>query len=323
MEKIYPKVVAVGHLCMDKISICEDFPRENTSKHILSYSQHPGGTACQAMVTLCRLGESAGYMSPLGDDEAGKSLYADCVKEGLDMSLCRIVPGVVTHFTNVLVNEKSNTRTFLSYHGKFQPMTFGSEERDYIAHASILHLDNTRNDNALAAARIARENGVLVSLDGSSMSPDNSKNIELVSMTDILITNETFPTRLTGIADRREALMAIGRTYAPRVLISTGGEAGCIAWQDGELVDYPAYSVRSVDTTGAGDNFHGAFLFGLLRGYDFAYNIRFASAVAAMSCLAVGGRDGIPRLDEALAFMQTHPFGCAQQHGEEAARPCQ
>lgn len=309
MSKVYPKVVAVGHLCMDKIAICEDFPQENTSRHIQHYSQHPGGTACQAMVTLCRLGESAGYMSPLGDDDVGRSLYADCVKEGVDMSRCQIVPGVVTHFTNVLVNAKNNTRTFLSYHGKFQPIRFGPEEEDYISHAAILHLDNTRNDNAIAAARIAKDHGVLVSLDGSSMDPDNSKNEALVALTDILITNETFPTRLTGISDRRAALSHIAERYRPRVLISTGGESGCIAWQQGQLRDYPAYHVRSVDTTGAGDNFHGAFLFGLLKGYDFAYNIRFASAVAALSCLAVGGRDGIPRLDEALAFMDSHPFG--------------
>lgn len=86
----YPEIVAVGHLCMDKLHICERMPQENTSAHILSYTQQPGGTACQAAVAACRLGATAGYLSPLGDDEVGRSLYEGCVEEGLDMSLCRV-----------------------------------------------------------------------------------------------------------------------------------------------------------------------------------------------------------------------------------------
>ena len=133
----YPEIVAVGHLCMDKLHICERMPQENTSAHILSYTQQPGGTACQAAVAACRLGATAGYLSPLGDDEVGRSLYEGCVEEGLDMSLCRVDPGVVTHFTNVIVNAQRNTRTFLSYHGKFAPINFGEAERDYICILTI------------------------------------------------------------------------------------------------------------------------------------------------------------------------------------------
>lgn len=303
------EIIAVGHLCMDKVFICEDFPQENMSKHILDYSQHPGGTACQAIVAAKRLGAEVAYMSPLGDDEIGRQLYAGCLAEGVDMSMCRIDRGLTSHFTNVLVNEKRNTRTFLSYHGKFAPMEFGEEERKFISQAKIVHLDNTRNDNALAAASVAKEAGVIISLDGSSLNPDNDKNWELAEKVDVLITSDVYPRRLTGIENKREALLEIGRRLEPRVLIATNGEEGCIAYRNGELVDYPAYRVKPVDTTGAGDAFHGAFLYGLLRGYDFEYNIRFSSAVAAMNCLAVGGRDGLPRLDMVSAFMDDHVFG--------------
>lgn len=303
------EIIAVGHLCMDKVFICEDFPQENMSKHILEYSQHSGGTACQAIVAARRLGAEVAYMSPLGDDETGRQLYAECYAEGVDMSMCRIDKGMISHFTNVLVNEKRNTRTFLSYHGKFAPMEFGERERRFISQAKIIHLDNTRNDNALAAAAVAREEGLIVSLDGSSMSPDNDKNWELAEMADILITSDVYPRRLTGIENKREALLEIGRRLEPQVLIATNGEEGCTAYRGGELVDYPAYRVKPVDTTGAGDAFHGAFLYGLLRGYDFEYNIQFSSAVAAMNCLAVGGRDGLPRLDMVRGFMDSHVFG--------------
>ena len=304
----YPEVVAVGHLCMDNIFLCEDFPAENSSKHILSYSRHSGGTACQAIVALSRLGVPTGYMSPLGDDEIGKTLYQECEREGVDLSFCQVVPGVTSHFTNVLVNVKRNTRTFLSYHGKFPPMRFGREEREYLAHAELLHLDNTQNANALAAARIAKEHDVTVSLDGSSMDKDPEKNWELAKMADILITNENYPMRLTGIDDQQEALLEMERRLAPKVLIATNGGKGCVCVQDGKVVTYPAYQVRVVDTTGAGDVFHGAFLYGYLHHFDLERCIQFSSAMAAMSCGAVGGRDGIPTLEEVSQFMERHTF---------------
>jgi sugar/nucleoside kinase (ribokinase family) len=303
-----PQVVAVGHLCVDRIYLCREFPAENTSQRILDFSQHAGGTASQAIATLARLGVPVGYLGSFGDDEAGSYLYQDCRKEGIDLSRCVFCPGVVHSFTNVFVNVRRNTRTFLSYHGKFPPLAFTAEKIEYLAQARIVHLDNTDSGNALAAARIAREHGVLVSLDASSMDPDNGKNWELVRMCDILIANETFPGRLTGNPDRRAALLEIDRAVHPQVLLSTAGEHGCMAVADGKITEYPAYRIRPVDTTGAGDVFHGAFLYGLLRGFALAENIRFASAAAAISCGSVGGRDGIPRPGEVEAFMERHPF---------------
>ncbi|MDO5444589.1 MAG: carbohydrate kinase family protein [Eubacteriales bacterium] len=309
MENLnYPEVVAVGHLCMDRIMICEDFPPENTSKHVLDYSQQPGGTASQAIVALARLGIKTGYISPMGDDEVGKTLLQDIADEGVDVSKCPIIHDEISHFTNVLVNAKNNTRTFLSYHGKFPDMDFTDKDIDYISNAKILHLDNTNNANALKAANIAKEHGVLVSLDGSSLNPDNRKNLELVKLVDILITSEIFPTRLTGIKDRKEAIWFIAEEYNPSVLISTCGEEGSLAYIDGHLKSYPSYSVNAVDTTGAGDAFHGAFLFGLLKGYDLSYNIQFSSAVAAINCQSIGGRSGLPYYDDVINFMKAHSY---------------
>ena len=304
----HPEVVAVGHLCLDRILICEDFPSENTSKHILHYSQQPGGTASQAVVALARLGIRTGYMSPMGDDEIGRALVQGIAEEGVDVSMCPTIHNAISHFTDVLVNSKNNTRTFLSYHGKFPAMDFDDKNADYISRAKILHLDNTNNTNALKAAKIAKEHGVLVSLDGSSLNPDNNRNLELVKLTDILITSETFPTRLTGIEDQKEALRFIAEEYHPSVLISTCGEKGSLAYADGRLKSYPSYSIKAADTTGAGDAFHGAFLFGLLKGFDLSYNIQFSSAAAAINCQSIGGRAGLPHYADVIRFMELHSY---------------
>lgn len=139
------------------------------------------------------------------------------------------------------------------------------------------------------------------------MAKDNEKNWALVRLTDILITNDRFPSRLTGIPDRAGALLEIFRQVHPKVLISTAGEHGCLAFVDGMLRHFPAFSVKTVDTTGAGDVFHGAFLYSLLHEMPLAVGIRFASAAAAISCGAPGGRDGIPNLAQVEAFLAAHP----------------
>ena len=88
-----------------------------------------------------------------------------------------------------------------------------------------------------------------------------------------------------------------------RVPMITLGDQGCIWLEDGEVHRCPAFAVDVVDTTGCGDVFHGAFTFGLARGWDVARNARFASAVAALKCRALGGRTGIPTVDEVAAFL--------------------
>ncbi|MDO4323519.1 MAG: PfkB family carbohydrate kinase [Lachnospiraceae bacterium] len=301
----YPELVAVGHICTDKIHICEDFPAENTSKHVLEYTERPGGTASQAIVAASRLGANTGFINYFGDDSCGRALYKGCVEEGIDLSQCITEAGVVASFTNVLVNKKKSTRTFLSYHGQFSPIEFTTNRIEYLRHARILHLDGTNYTNAFCAAGIAKKCGVTVSLDGSSMQTENEKNWRLAELADILIVNETYPTRLTGIADPCMALMEMRRELPCEVLISTVGEKGCIVLQNNQLWQYPCYPVSVVDTTGAGDAFHGAFLFGTLRGYGLDKNIRFSSAVAAHSCTAIGGREGLPTWKQADTLMKS------------------
>jgi sugar/nucleoside kinase (ribokinase family) len=93
------------------------------------------------------------------------------------------------------------------------------------------------------------------------------------------------------------------RALGPRIVVTTLGARGC-AYLDGEdEVRVPAYEVEVLDTTGAGDAFHGAYLYGLLRNWSPRERARFANAVAALNCTALGGRAGLPDLRRARALM--------------------
>ncbi|HWU37371.1 MAG TPA: PfkB family carbohydrate kinase, partial [Candidatus Acidoferrum sp.] len=89
----------------------------------------------------------------------------------------------------------------------------------------------------------------------------------------------------------------------PRCVGVTSGERGSALYHGGEIIRAPAFAVEVVDTTGAGDVFHGAFLFGLLQGWEAPHILRFANAVSALKCTRLGGRAGIPRAEEVGEFL--------------------
>lgn len=305
------EALGIGHACLDRISVLDGFPDENASMHIQSYEEQPGGTAANALAALAGLGVRTAYLSPLGDDDIGREVSVSLRKAGIDLSLSAVEHGTVTHFTNVIVNRVKQTRTFCSWHGRFQPIAWDEARRLALKQARVIHLDNTCPQDAIAAARLAREAGTAVSLDGSSLSGDRSQDWELASCSDVLICSESFPQRLTGLATM-EALQKIQRELHPQVLIMTMGERGCIQLGEQRMIRYPAFQTEITDTVGAGDAFHGGYLYGWLRGLPAAEAVRIASAVAAMSLQAAGGRAGLPDLPALERFLSDHEWGAAE-----------
>ncbi len=126
---------------------------------------------------------------------------------------------------------------------------------------------------------------------------------ELVGLTDVLIASHNFASQFTGIDDPERAMGKM-RSLGPEIVGITLGDDGCILSWENNIHREPAFAVNTVDTTGAGDVFHGAFIYGLLQGWPMDKIARFANAVAAMKCRKLGGRAGIPTLDEAMAFLK-------------------
>ncbi|WP_314946340.1 PfkB family carbohydrate kinase [Bradyrhizobium cosmicum] len=127
----------------------------------------------------------------------------------------------------------------------------------------------------------------------------------LLPLTDHAIFSEPALTSFAGSA-MDEALTALSR-FGCRVIAVTRGEGGVSWYENGELHRQPAYAVDVVDTTGAGDVFHGAYALAIGVGLDVYAAMAFSAATAAMKCRHAGGRNGIPDINECLAFMRTTP----------------
>lgn len=298
----HPQIVGVGHSCLDRLCTVEAYPPEDGSTHITSISVQGGGAVATAMAASARLGASSTMIGNLGDDEAGTEIRRLLEADGVRTDWITPVAGGRSSVSFVMVDPAHGSRTKFPYHDALPAVEWTRERARVIEQAQVLHLDGTQYENALNAAKIAKQAGVAVSLDGCSMQKDNDCNRTLASMADILIMNAKYPVRVSGKEDYAEALLEMS-TWGPKIVIGTRGNQGCMAVVDGQVVSIPAFHVTAVDTTGAGDVFHGAFLVGWLRGMELLENIRFASAVAALKCTKVGGRAGIPTFAAALDLM--------------------
>jgi len=188
------------------------------------------------------------------------------------------------------VNSENQSRTFQSFHSDFESLSLNSDRKQYIRNAKILHLDNTRNEDALAAAaKYAKKHNIPVSLDGSSISGDTEGLLKLV---DILVCSEVFPERITGVNGLEASMLELFRRFHPGIFVSTLGEKGSVILEGNET-DYrflyvPSCEVKAVDTTGAGDAYHGGFLYGLLKKKSFLECMRYGSACGAFCTLSPG-----------------------------------
>jgi sugar/nucleoside kinase (ribokinase family) len=297
-------IVGIGYACVDHLGLAPRIPGVDEAVRVDAWDVQGGGVVAQALVAASRLGAATAYIGNLGDDETGHYLQQDLRREGIDVSLLSLEPGRRSPASFIAVERASGQRTIYAYPGSMSPVALGDAARRTIASGRFLHLDATHIATAVAAARIARDVGVSVSLDACVIEPVTEKNRELIGLTDILVANETFPTQLTGLASIDDACLHLGR-LGPRLVIATLGRHGSVLVTEGRIARFGAFPVEVVDTTGAGDVFHGAFLVALGRGDDPAAAIRFASAAAALNCRTFGGRAGIPRRAQVEEFLRT------------------
>lgn len=301
-------VIGIEDLVMDFVIEIDKLPGTDGFARLLDYCWQGGGNVGSAIVALARLGGSTGMISVTGTDPFGEFCKHDMEYNGVDISHIKSVPGKTTYCI-CMAEKETQGRSLLGMPGELEKMSVGEVDEAYIKEAQAIHLGMPYDERSDAAVSFAKKNGVLVSLDASSA---GNNAIEIVSKTDILIMSEMFYNALF-CNDAYEENCRRLLQYGPSVCIVTLGKRGCAgADKDGTFV-IPAFADRKyeiVDTTGAGDVFHGGFLYAYLNRYKkegWNYSLkdcaRFASAVAYINCLSLGGRAGAPTVEMVDAFL--------------------
>lgn len=293
-------VAGVGTAVVDYIGVVGQFPGPDTQVQLQTFSKQTGGNVATAMVTLARLGATSHFLAKLGDDELGKLVQADLTANNVDLSGSLVQAGGSMGFAFIIVEAGTGRRTIL-WTGEGKSHLLPAEvNRDIIKASRYLHLDHYSMDAAIAAAKIAREYKVQVVLDAEALHDGID---ELLPMVDVLITCAQFAFDYTGMVNCDNALNALFDKTPAHTVAITAGEQGSYCRTASDTHRQLAFPVEVVDTTGCGDVYHGAFIYGLMQEWPLARIAEFSSAAAALNCRGLGGQSAIPDLAEVEAFL--------------------
>ena len=296
-------VVGFGALAWDRFLVVPWFPRPGEKLRAIHAEECAGGTVGTALVALRRWGLQCRAVGLLGDDAYSDRILGDLQEEQVDLAGLVRQPEAEGRRSTIIVDNRTGERSVVSGPHRVPDYPPDFFARRQLHGARVLHLDTSLGAAALPAALLAKAGGVRVTLDAERVFPGVEK---LLAACDVVIASMQFAVALTG-ADKL-SLAAYGvhlRTAGAGVVtVVTDGERGCECLDGEQQFAVPAVPVPVVDSTGAGDVFHAAYVYGMLSAWDVRKTLRFAAWAAAQSCREIGGRKGIPALDAVKEYLR-------------------
>ena len=297
----YVEVAGLGQACVDYLGKIPAYPREDGKIELTDLQTQCGGPASTALVTLSRLGIRTAFLGSVSDDPFGIEIQKGLQEEKVDTTFLKVTPGYTSQFAFIAITKKDGARTIFWDRGSVPHLTSKDVDLSPFSHARVFHTDGLMLKASIEAAHQAKDMGMTIVMDAGTLRQGYR---ELVSLVDILIASQGFGEALVGSGEPPEKALEALAQWGPREVVITLGAKGSVGWHDGGIISQDAFSVEVMDTTGAGDVYHGAYIYGLLQDWNMLECMRFASAVSALKCMEIGGRKGIPSLEEVKAFIE-------------------
>jgi sulfofructose kinase len=293
-------VVGLGLNAVDHIIVVPKYPEFNTKIRLSNHSQQPGGQVATALTALARLGCKTRYIGKVGSDFSGDLQLSRLKAEGVEHSFVKQIANATNQIAFIIIDEQNGERTIIW--DRDEKLAFSAEEveEEAISSGKILHIDGHDVAADILAAQMAHKAGMAVVIDVDNFYPGADK---LLPFVDFLVTSSDFPRRVTGISEPKQALAKLKEVSGSYFVAMTLGQDGVLAYHEGEYLQVPGFEIICRDTTGAGDAFHGGFIYALLNEMSILETLRFANAVAAMKCLHLGAQTGLPTLAEVKNFL--------------------
>ena len=294
-------IVGLESPCVDLNINVENFPTPDGGERVLESSWQGGGKVATGMIAAARLHAKGAFIGTVGDDSYGEFCRRDFEAHGIDT--CHLVKREKeTTLFDVVVSDKKSMGRSILYPGE-APVRFMQVEElpdDYLKNTTYFYISQI-NETTLEAIKRAKSAGASIVMDADNYSPGDEEAFGLI---DVMIGSEFYYKALFGNEDYEANCRSL-REKGPNIVVFTQGSKGCLGVGEEGFFTLPAYQVEVVDTVGAGDVFHGAFIAGLLQGYTTKETARLASAVSAVKCTRIGGRAGIPDWETVREFMET------------------
>ncbi len=303
------QILGIGDPCMDFLVSAPELPSGDKAMPLLQYGWQGGGKVATAMAAAGRLGGNVSLIGGVGSDDFGKFCIADLKRHNVNTDGIFIDEGTGTEFCVCISEPVNMTRALIYRRGGARNIAVEDFDDDAFRKADIVHLPYLTShevphmdDVMIEACRKAHENHAIVSVDMDFV-PVNDNDYRNA---DIIEASEVFYKKRFGDSTDYEAACREMLDLGLKGIIFTLGPKGSVGMGTDEPFFFAeGYKVKVVDTTGAGDVFHGAFLYGLANDWSLSRSAQFANAVAAIKCTRLGGRVAIPQLETALHFMET------------------
>jgi sulfofructose kinase len=294
--------LGLGIAPADILMQIEKYPQPGYKIDATDLTVQGGGPIPTAIVTMARSGKRAGLMAPVGEDLFGKFVVEELKKEHVDTSYIIKKQNKRTAIASGWYEKGSGRRTIvLDLSIDIKPADINLKK---LPQVKMVHLDGRYLPACIKLARWAKGQKALVVFDIGSIRNDVTKILPLV---DHLIISEDFALPYTKKRTIKTAIEKLGKICKGTIVI-TSGIKGSVGFSDETgFVHQKAFRVKTVDTTGAGDVYHGAYMVGLLDRYDLQKRMKLASAAAAIKCTKPGGRAGIPTYHQVQSFLKKGP----------------
>ena len=288
-------VVGLGLNSVDHLCVVPKYPDLDSKTEILHYEKLPGGQVATALIFLSRMGLKAKYIGKVGGDDLGHLSLQSLRQEALDCASVVIERNARSQYAIIIIDRRSGERTILCQRDSRLDFKETELDEEAICRGRILHLDGY-DSAALEAARCCQRRGIPVCIDLDKVVANCHALIQEI---DFLIVSSNFSSEFTGISDPVDSFRALRQCFGGFLAVTLGAQ-GAMAWVGNQCVAFPGLKINALDTTGAGDIFHGAFIYGLLCNWPLGKIMGFANAAAGLSCLHLGARVGIRPLSEIL-----------------------
>lgn len=300
MNKLWD-VLGFGAVTVDDLFYVAQYPAPDSKVPVLAKRREGGGLTGTALVAASRLGASTAYCGVLGGDELSRFTLDQLIADGVDCTCVLRDEEARPRHSAIIVDQSTGQRTILSSAEGLKDYPCAAISDDLINQCRVVFVDHTAVEAGCRAAELAHQQGIPVVADIERT--NNAGILELMARADHLIINLQLGRELTGESETERILqhpILRGRTCC----VLTDGARGCWFSEHNEPVSHvPAFEVASVDTTGCGDVFHGAYAACIARGDSISTATLIATAAAGLKATKPGGRSGIPTLAEVQIFL--------------------
>ena len=295
------KILCIGQASYDITLVLEKFPLENTKNDIFHRIECGGGTSSNPAYLLGKWGMDVSFMGTIGDDLYGKKILKEFISVDVDTTYLEVKESETTT-SFVLANQEKGTRTIFTHRSKellsndfldFEPDIILTDGKEYKATKNILN----RYPSAISVL-------------------DAGKNTEevydLCTQVDYIVASKDFAEKATNLKfvpnDSNSFVHIYNLLFMKfkKELVITLEEDGCLYRKDGILKRMPTIKVHVKDSTGAGDFFHAAFVYGIAKGYPYETVLKLANVTASLSLRNIGSRYSFPEKEEVKEIL--HEF---------------